>query len=199
MRHVLLILILGLVPLSGCGTPAMPVIQAAGVAKTAYDYSDVVMPRSRVDFLGASAEDRQIENEATRRLRDQKVRFISVAPFAMDGHLYLVGIFADRKQAEQARRIARQIPGVRRLTCSFFRPAPQGGPALSDRELARRITDQLDSEQSLAAEHIRVGVLQRNAVIMGHVSSPEQKLRLENLLRRVQGLEEIRSYVAVRG
>lgn len=199
MRHVLIALILGSLLLSGCGTAAMPVIQAAGVAKTAYDYRDVVMPRSRVDFVGVSAEDRHIEQAVRLRLDQKRVRYTSIAPIAMDGHLFLVGVFPNLEEAERARLTARQVSGVRRLTCSFFRPAPGAlRDPEADRELARRILLQLDEDKDIGSALVRVRVLERSAVVMGRVDSPEQKHHLESLLRKVEGLREIRSYLAVR-
>lgn len=199
MRFVFLALLLWLAMLAACGTPAMPVIQAAGMAKTAYDYSDVVMPRSRVDFLGVSVEDKNIEHEVVKRLREQHVRYVSAAPFALDGHLFLLGVFDHPDQAERARRIARNVPGVRRLTCSFFRPAPGNASSTADHELARRIAQRLETDQTLQSARIRVGILQRNAVLMGRVTDPGQKRKLESMLRTVHGIGEIRSYLAVRG
>lgn len=185
--------------LVGCGTPAMPVIQAAGVAKTAYDYSDIVMPRSRVDFIGVSAEDRHIEYAVRQRLDAQHVRYVSLAPFAIDGHLFLVGIFRDQREAERARLNARQIPGVRRLTCSFFRPIKTGQRDMeADRDLAKRIVEQLETDESLDSALVRISVQQQNAVVMGHVTNREQKQRLEALVKQVDGLQEMRSYLAIR-
>ncbi|MGE4290861.1 MAG: BON domain-containing protein [Desulfovibrio sp.] len=199
MRHTAIVLLFASLLLTGCGTAAMPVIQAAGMAKTAYDYSDVVMPRSRVDFVGVSAEDRNIEQAVRQKLDDKGVRYVSLAPIAMDGHLFLVGVFPNKHEAERARLTARQVSGVRRLTCSFFRPTPaaQRDPE-ADRELARRILIQLDGDEDMGTAQVRVRVLERSAVVMGRVDTTEQKHHVESLLRKVDGLREIRSYLAVR-
>lgn len=200
MRNFSIALLFGSLLLSGCGTVVMPVVQAAGVAKTAYDYRDVVMPRSRVDFVGVSAEDQHIEYAVRQRLDAKNIRYISLAPSSMDGHLFLVGVFPSTEEAERARLAARQVPGVRRLTCSFFRPtAAKNRNPEADRELTRRIVEQLETDESMSTALVRISVLERSAVVMGRVDTTEQKNRLESLVRHVDGLREIRSYLAIRG
>lgn len=198
MPRIVFVLLIASFLLHGCGTAVMPVIQAAGVAKTAYDYSDVVMPRSRVDFVGVSAADRHIEEAVRQRIDAGKVRYRSLAPLAMDGHLFLLGVFPSEREAERARLLARKTPGVRRLTCSFFRPAPTADDDRNaDRELARRILAQLDESDDLGSSLVRVRVLERSAVVMGRVENAEQKRHVESLLHRVDGLREVRSYLVV--
>ena len=199
MRHATVALLLLIVTLlAGCGTAAMPVIQAAGMFKTAYDYSEWVMPRKRVDFMGDQSADRRLEENVRRRLQAEQIQSPSLGAYAMNGHVYLVGVFETQTEAQRARQAVRDVKGVRRLTCSFFRPSDAGqyDPMVS-RELAKTIASQLEADEQLESAWLRVSVQQQNVVLMGRVQSPDQKERVESLVRDTEGAREIRSYVAV--
>lgn len=194
--NLMFILALGLMS-TGCAGGLMA-LQVAGYAKTAYDYQDVVLPEDRVSYSGVNTADRSVENRIMQRFEKEGILARAcVEPNAISGHVFLVGAFSSKEEAQQARAVARATPGVNRLTCSFFLTDPARADCEDSRELAKSIRTKL-AEVQRPLPTVRVSVLEHNAVLMGFVSSSEDKQTVERLAWNTEGVEDVRSYLSVR-
>lgn len=198
MRTLLLPLLLALsLAATGCAG-GLVALQAAGYAKTAYDYHEVVMPENRVGYSERSLDDRGVENRVRERLERQGLtRVAAIDATAISGHLYLVGAFADKPTAQRAREVAKATPGVRQLTCSFLLTDPAGADTEASREAARSIRTRLTRFDKPFAD-VRVSVLEDNAVLMGFVPTSDDKREAEALALATNGVRTVRSYIDVR-
>ncbi|MGE4505856.1 MAG: BON domain-containing protein [Desulfovibrionaceae bacterium] len=182
--------------LNGCAT-GLTALSVAGYAKTAYDYQDVILPESRVSYSQSASSDKDVENRLMQRFeREGLLRAAVVEPHAIGGHVYLVGAFADKNQAEHARAIAKATPGVNRLTCSFLLMDPAHARTEASEEAERSIRSRLP--ELVQADTVRVSVLDDNAMLMGSVPSGDDKRELETLAWNTAGVGEVRSYLTVR-
>lgn len=188
----------------GCaGVPLLPMIQVAGSAKTGYELACMATPRERIDATpaGPRAQDNLIAERIREGLRGHRdIPVVALRPYASRGHVYLVGVFRSRKDADRALDLAKRIQGVRSVTGCLFLDNPENPydePGCL--ELERRIRARLGRElPSLSSKDLEIVVVQGHAVLFGSLRSKGELEQVEAVVRQTAGVRALDSYIGVR-
>lgn len=189
MRRLILSLLLAAASplLAACN----PYMAAIGVATQTYDVA--TDPRS----LATQASDTEVEAKINAALLESPVPGASsLTALCRRGVVVLCGVVPPGSQAGQAAlQIARTTSGVRRVETFFVRDQPS---KTADFELASQVKAAFVADASLVADDVDVRVYAGNVVLVGVVSSDDQKQRFVDDAFSVAGVASVHSYIQVR-
>jgi osmotically-inducible protein OsmY len=187
MRRLMLPLLAAAPLLAGCN----PYMAAIGVATQTYDVA--TDPRS----LATQASDTEVEAKINAALFESPVPGVSgLSVFCRMGVVVLAGVVPPGSSAGLAAvDIARHTSGVRRVETFFVRSQPS---KTADFELASQIKAAFVADPSIVADDVDVRVFAGNAVLVGVVSSDQQKQRFVDDAFSVAGVVSVHSYIQVK-
>ena len=194
-RTIILLLVLGAL-LGGCAV-AGPAFQIVGAAKTTYDIHEMVRPPDRVDFGAAQPADNVVEARVRQNL-DMAGNFLAVHAYSFNGHVYLVGLFRNKAEAQTALEAVRNTEGVNQIT-GVFQLQDTRVPFNPDTDLAAavRLRDSLLESGALHTAKLRINVMQNKAVLVGQVGSPKEKANILAVARNSTYLAGMSDYLEV--
>ncbi|HSP96658.1 MAG TPA: BON domain-containing protein [Candidatus Dormibacteraeota bacterium] len=183
-----LILLLTVIPLLAACNPYMAAI---GVATQTYDAA--TDPRS----LATQASDTEIEAKISGSLLESPVPGTSgLSVFCRQGVVVLAGMVPLGSPAGPAAvEIARTTSGVRRVETFFVHAQPS---KTADFDLASQIKTAFVGDPNIVADDVDVRVYAGNAVLVGVVTSIQQKERFVDDAFSVAGVVSVHSYIQVR-
>ncbi|MGE4551599.1 MAG: BON domain-containing protein [Desulfovibrionaceae bacterium] len=197
-RIAILLLVLAPAFLAGCAVVA-PTMQVVGAAKTGYDIHEIARPKDRVD--SAAAEQRgddylrlKVEHDLHRQGLDD-----AVSVYALDGHIWVVGLFEHPDQARPVIAAVHDEPGAREITACFYlvdrnRPVDEA----ADRATALRLRERILNQRALSGAALRIHVVQQRALLMGQVRDDRQKARILAAARQTPDVLAVADYLEVR-
>lgn len=182
--------------LASCAV-VVPTMQVAGAIKTSYDIHEVARPEDRVDFGKPLPGDVAVEADLRERLAAAG-DFLSVNPYVFDHHVYLVGLFRDKAEADTALDVVRGTDGVCRITGIFYlKNARVPFDPHSDMGTALALRNSLLESGALKTATLRINVVQKRAVILGRVGSAEEKAGIIEVARNTEGISGLDDYLEV--
>lgn len=195
---LLTFVLLGLCTLLVSCAAVMPAMQVAGAVKTGYDIHEVVRPEDRVDFGKPMPTDATVEADLRQRLA-QAGDFLSLHPYVIDHHVYLVGLFRDKAEAETALEVVRGTDGVCQLTGIFYLKNAQipFDPNM-DTQMALAMRQAILDSGSLQSATLRIDVLQQRAVLLGRVGTVQEKEGILAAARTTEGIAGLDDYLEVK-
>ena len=197
MRAAFLFVLLGLSAMLASCAVVMPAMQMAGAVKTSYDIHEVVRPEDRVDFGKPLPGDAEVEADLRQRLAAAR-DFLSINPYVIDHHVYLVGLFRDKAEADTALDVVRGTDGVCEITGIFYlKNAQVPFDPQSDMSTALALRDILLESGALKTASLRINVLQQRAVLLGRVGTAREKAGILELVRNAEGLAGLDDYLEV--
>jgi hyperosmotically inducible protein len=145
--------------------------------------------------------DRNDDMDLADRIRDRLLKAPVTAVSILDlkvkvfnGHAYLVGVVDRDEQVYRAVEIARDVGGVRSVTPYVL----VGRRAGNDSALAAAVVNRLAGNPDLASGKIEVEAIRGHVVLMGVVSSRDDIRLAVALVRTVEGVRVVKSFLFVR-
>lgn len=172
-----LLLIATLLACGGCAASPIPVLaaldvlNAAETAKTGYDLAAGLNARKPIE--SPPSRDDQAEARLRAQLEAEGGLLAQATPHVLEGHAYIVGVYASQAEREEAARLALGVPGIRRVTLCLF-PEGRSRAGNSDGELR----DMIIRLSGVRTREVRVRVVQGNAVLLGFVRSQAERDKL---------------------
>ena len=162
------------------------------VAAVSATYSVVTSERS----VSTQVTDTEIEAQIKANLLQSPVQGTgSLDVICRQGVVVLAGVVPPGSSAGiEAVRIARSVPGVRRVETFFVGARPS---MVSDLELKEEIKAAFIADPNVIAGRVDVAVYAGHVVLVGVVADPEQADRFVEDARSVDGVRSVRSYIQV--
>ncbi|MUM76275.1 BON domain-containing protein [Pseudodesulfovibrio sp. F-1] len=188
--------LLAVLVLAGCAV--YPAVQVASGAMTGYDavvLADEYIPKNSVSGGQLVCDsDRMLE----RRLRERLIMggVPQVSAHVIGGHAYLVGQLDNRGQADRAVSTARNVEGLKFVTCKFFPPSTPA-EARSDASLLYSVSRKLSDTKRLESAYLRVEVIGGTAILIGATADHSQKTAALAIAGEVWGVRDVVDYIAV--
>lgn len=166
--------------LSGCAAPY----------KAAVDERD----------LGTIYNDEKITFQVKQAfLQDDSVKYMDYDVASYEGHVYVVGEYTSKKQADRAVSLAKGVEGVRRVTSYLLPKRELADCGTTDNlELMASIKQKLIKDEDIWSTNVDVYMVQCRAVILGIVGSAAERDKALAHVRSVKGLKGVKSYLKVK-
>ncbi len=150
---------------------AMDLLNAAETAKTGYDLATGLNARKPIE--SPPSRDDQAEARLRALLEAEGGLLAQATPHVIEGHAYIVGVYASQADREEAAHLALGVPGIRKVTLCLF-PEGRSRAGNSDGELR----DMIIRLSGVRTREVRVRVVQGNAVLLGFVRSQAERDKL---------------------
>ena len=142
-------------------------------------------------------DDMDLAARIRERLLKSPVTAVSILDLKIkvfNGHAYLVGVVDRDEQMYRAVEIARNVGGVRSVTPYVL----VGRRVDSDSALAAEVVNRLAGNPDLENVKIEVEAIRGHVVLLGAVPSPEDIRLAVTLVRTVEGVRVVKSFLFVR-
>ncbi len=181
MRVRLLILLLGLFMLSGCGAALVAGGATAG-DKVATD------PRS----VGTQTDDTTINAKVKLALlKDPVTKARKIEVDTVNGVVTLTGMVETEAERRRAEEVARRVAGVRAVRNNLMVGHRSFGRSLDDKLLTARIKAKLIAEPGIRSLSIDVDTVNGVVTLTGVVKSEEQRRRVLEIVRTTKGVKRV--------
>lgn len=132
-------------------------------------------------------------------LNDDQVKYFDYDALSYDGHVFIIGEYDSKAQADKAIALAKKVEGVKRVT-TFLLPKKEDDlcGSVDNMDLFRQIKTKLVEDENIWSTNVNVTMLQCNAVLTGIVGSANEKARAEAHARSVRGVRSVKSYLKVK-
>ncbi len=190
-------ILLGLTLLLSSCAVVMPAMQVAGAIKTSYDIHEVVRPEDRVDFGRPLPSDAVVEADLRKRMAEAG-DFLSINPYVIDHHVYLVGLFRNKAEADTALGVVRGTEGVCSITGIFYlKNEMVPFDPNSDMSTALALRNDLLQSGTLRTANLRINVLQKRLVLLGRVATAKEKAGIIEVARQAEGIAGVDDYLEI--
>lgn len=192
------LILLSAVLLNACSV-MVPTFQMVSAAKTGYDIHEIFLPKERMNPAPETPHrDDSLQLKIKRNLQRQGIDD-NVTVYTLNGHVWLVGLFQEREQADPVLDIVRKERKADKITACFYlvdrnRPVNENQDRNMALALRRRILDQ----GPLPGAALRIHVLQQRALLMGQVPNDRQKARILATARQIPDILAVADYLEVR-
>lgn len=182
MRQLLRIMLV--VGLAGCN----PYLAATAVVHDTYQAA------TDLRTLSTQETDTQAEVQLKAALLASPVRGTSgIDVYCRQGVMVLAGVVPSGSSAgQEAVRLARETPGVKRVETFFVSTRPSW---TSDLEIKEEIRAKLIADPSLISGRVDVGVYAGHVMLVGVVSSTEKAQQFATIARSVSGVVSLTSFI----
>ena len=182
MRYTLpLVLVVGL---AGCN----PYMAATAVVRETYGTA------TDLRSLSTQATDTEAEVQLKAALLASPVQGTDgIDVWCRQGVVLLAGTVPPGSSAgQEAVRLARETPGVKRVETYFVRERPS---ATSDFQIKAEIRGKLIADPDLISGRVDIGVYAGNVALVGVVSSPQKAEQYMATARSVSGVVSVTSFI----
>jgi len=172
--------------LAGCN----PYLAATSVVHETYGVA------TDLRSLSTQETDTQAEIQLKAALLASPVRGTSgIDVYCRQGTMVLAGVVPPGSQAgQEAVRLARQTPGVKRVETFFVASRPSW---ISDLEIKEEIRAKLIADPSLISGRVDIGVYAGHVMLVGVVGSPEKAQQFTAVARSVSGVQSVTSFMQI--
>ena len=182
MKNIVSILgVLIFLTAAGCA-PALVAGGATGGYKAATD------ERTVGDMWDDSAITSKIK---TALVKDPDVQARKIDVDTVEGNVVLTGVVPTSTEANKAAKIAKSIPGVKKVTNNLQVGSRSFGQAMDDKVIGTRIKSKLVSEPEIRSLNIDVDVNLGVVTLTGIVENLKQKERVIAIARTTAGTQKI--------
>lgn len=144
---------------------------------------------------GSPAQDRSIEATARSSYTFSRVLNGAISIRVSDGVATLAGRVRDMDQSRLAEDTVAGLEGVRRVV-NRIEVDPRA-PEASDEWLAVKVRSRLLLQSKVSLEHTRLDVKEGVVTVTGTTGSAGEKSALEETIRKVPGVREVRNHLEV--
>jgi hyperosmotically inducible protein len=151
---------------------------------------------------GEYVDDKSIDSRVRDALNgNSEYKFDDVRVVAFKGTVQLSGFVDTYAQKYMAGDIARKVQGVRGIEDNIS--VKDGtdrspGESIDDRSLASRITSALRNNEDYKFDEVAVVAYKGSVQLSGFVNNTDQKLKAEDIVRQVAGVQEIANKITVK-
>lgn len=158
--------------------------------------SDLLVGQARRDEVIEIVDDATLRSEVAGALADRGIVVFDDATFVADGVVHLRGHVFSQRDAREAERLARAIPGVQSVRDELV--AEEEIPSRSpDEELAARVMDALGRNPEANPTYVKALAFGGDVYLVGQVDSIEQQIASIEAARRVPGVRRVLSGVVI--
>jgi len=156
-------------------------------------YGSAVDERS----VGQQSYDRQLRTSIEAKYaQDSEVSYWGTSVYVFMADVYLVGEYISEATRDKAIQIARQTEGVRNVY-TYFLPEKATNCGFSDRqEMRAKINYELYGSD-VTATNVEMVIVQCDVVLLGIVSNQAEIDKSVNLVKGVQGVQNVKSFLRV--
>ena len=131
-------------------------------------------------------------------LNDEKIKYFDISTYCYNGHVYLVGEYANAEQKNQAVKLAGEVEGVKSVT-GYFLPKREDSTCgtTANLELLAKIKAKLIGDMDISSTQIEVKTLQCNVILLGLVGSAGEIQKAISQAESVQGVRSVKSFLEV--
>lgn len=131
-------------------------------------------------------------------LQDDDVKYLDYDVFCYTGHVYLIGEYTSRKQADKAIAIARKIEGVRQVTTYLLpkKDLPYCGTTDS-LGYKLKLRKALVEDENIWSTNIDISMVQCEAVLLGIVGSTKERSLAIAHAKKIKGIRKVKSFLKV--
>ncbi|MBA3003111.1 MAG: BON domain-containing protein [Desulfurivibrio sp.] len=127
----------------------------------------------------------------TELIGDKNVKARNIDVDTVSGVVVLSGYVDSQHEANRAAILAKSVPGVVRVRNELQVGSRTLGQGLDDKVLGAKIKTRLMEEPGVRSFNIDVDVYSGSASVTGTVPSQEQKKKVLNLIRSVEGVKGV--------
>lgn len=184
-----LLVMLAILPLSGCVAAAVGVGAGAAVATSA----------SQDRGVGGQARDVRIHADVSDRwYREDSNLYDNLSAKVYNRNVLIMGFVENEAAKAKAVELARQVKGVRNV---YDEIQIGNARSFSDKARDKWIETQLDTQVTFAENVHNMNyitkVINGTVYIMGNASDDRERQRILYLVRRVSGVKKVISYIDV--
>lgn len=172
----------------GCVLTSLGCTAAVVGGGTAGGYAVGSDERSTGTMLDDATITAKVKNELIAE-KNVKARNIDVDTVA--GVVVLSGYVDSRQEADRAGQLAKSVPGVVRVKNELRIGSRTIGQGFDDKVLSSKIKARLIEEPGVRSLNIDVDVYSGSATVTGTVPNQEQKKKVLNLIRSIEGVKGV--------
>ncbi len=131
-------------------------------------------------------------------LNDDSVKYLDYDVASYQGHVYIMGEYESRTQADRAVTLARKVEGVHKVT-TYLLPKKKNDTCgtLDSLELEASIKKRLIEDKDVWSTNVDVYMVQCNAVLVGMVGSSAERNRAIAHAKSVPGVRSVQSFLTI--
>lgn len=131
-------------------------------------------------------------------LNDDSVKYLDYDVASYHGHVFIMGEYESRAQADQAIALARSVEGVRKVS-TYLLPKRENDACgtFDSLELEASIKKRLIEDKDIWSTNVDVYMVQCNAVLVGIVGSTAERNRAIAHAKSVAGVRSVKSFLKV--
>jgi hyperosmotically inducible protein len=151
---------------------------------------------------GEYIDDKSIKSRVTEALNDNpEYKFEVVNVTSFKGTVQLSGFVDTWAQKLNAAKIAKQVQGVRDVENDITVKSSSDsttGEYIDDKSLTSRVNSALGDNPEYKFEEVSVTTLKGTAQLSGFVNTAEQKAKAGNVVKQVQGVQNVVNNIIVK-
>lgn len=145
--------------------------------------------------VSAQAKDREISLIIMDKItNDERLDFFDISVYSFEGHVYIVGEYADPTDEKQAVQVARNTEGVKDVTAYMLQKKtddPCGTKV--NLTLTAKVKGELIKDKAISSTNIEVKAIQCRVVLLGIVGTKEQ---IQKAIAHAEGAEGVKGVVS---
>ena len=134
----------------------------------------------------------------TELINEKNVKARNIDVDTVAGVVVLSGYVDSQQEADMAGRLAKSVPGVVRVKNELRVGSRTMGQGFDDKVLGGKIKTRLMEEPGIRSLNIDVDVYSGTANVTGAVASQEQKKKVLNLIRSIEGVKGVVDNLQIR-
>ena len=129
-------------------------------------------------------------------LEDSAVKILDISSYCYDGKVFLVGEYDAIRQEEKAKKIAKNVEGVKSVQ-TYLLPKKKGDTCGTSDNVAitGKVDAKLTADKDIRSTNIDVKVVQCNVVLLGIVRSGEEIAKATAHAKSVEGVRKVTSFL----
>lgn len=132
-------------------------------------------------------------------LKDDTIKYLDFDAYSYEGHVYILGEYESRFQANRAVEIAKSVEGVKTVTTYFIPKRNEDSCGLTDNmDIEAKLRQKLVKDDSIWSTNIDSEVIQCTIILLGIVGTEHEKELALNHAMSIPGVREVKSYIKVR-
>jgi hyperosmotically inducible protein len=132
-------------------------------------------------------------------LQDDLVKYMDFDASSYEGHVFIVGEYESREQADRSVSLAKAVKGVRDVTTYLLPKKAHDYCGTTDNlELYTQVKQKLVADTEVWSTNIEIKTLQCNIVLLGIVGSAKERDTAIAHARAVEGSRSVKSFLMVK-
>lgn len=132
-------------------------------------------------------------------LKDDNIKYLDFDAYSYEGHVYIIGEYESRFQANRAVDIAKSVEGVKTVTTYFLPKRAEDTCGLTDNmDIEAKLRQKLVKDDSIWSTQIDSEVIQCTIVLLGIVGSEQEKAAAIAHAKAIPGARSVKSFMTVK-